>query len=136
MSRKSLLEAEAISEVLSDSNEIRTNNHLVRKGTLNHLAKLVSWLGCYLNLRYGACFDQGLPWHSGKLMWIHSETRTWHDNNIHVRRYIYNCLFYSTFFSLKKKEITTRFTALFYAKCWNSFVFCRVRVTNVRTTVC
>ena len=28
--------------IISDSNEIRTHNHLVRKGTLNHLAKLVS----------------------------------------------------------------------------------------------
>ena len=41
MLRTSLLEAGAISEVLSDSNEIRTHNQLVRKRTLNHLAKLV-----------------------------------------------------------------------------------------------
>ena len=29
---------------LSDSNEIRTHNHLVRKPTFNHLAKLAKWL--------------------------------------------------------------------------------------------
>ena len=40
----------------SDSNEIRTHNHLVRKRTLNHLAKLVNWLSCVVNTYlYGAC---------------------------------------------------------------------------------
>ena len=29
---------------VSDSNEIRTHNHLVRKRTLNHLTMLVKWL--------------------------------------------------------------------------------------------
>ena len=29
---------------LSNSNEIRTHNHVVRKQTLNHLAKLAKWL--------------------------------------------------------------------------------------------
>ena len=38
----------------------RTQNHLVR-----------------------ACFEQGVPWHSGNYrVSIHSETRTWHDKNI------------------------------------------------------
>ena len=37
----------------------------------------------HLNFRFRACFEQGVPWHSGKYrMWIHSETRTWHDKNI------------------------------------------------------
>ena len=36
-----------------------------------------------LIFRYGACFEQGVPWHSGNYrVWIHSETRTWHDKNI------------------------------------------------------
>ena len=36
-----------------------------------------------LNFRFHACFEQGVPWHSGNYrVWIHSETRTWHDNNI------------------------------------------------------
>ena len=29
------------------------------------------------------CFEQGVPWHSGNYrVWIHSETCTWHDENI------------------------------------------------------
>ena len=46
MSRNSLLEAGVKSEV--DSNWTRTQNHLVRKRTLNHLAKLASgWVFVY-----------------------------------------------------------------------------------------
>ena len=30
--------------ILSDNNEIRTHNHLVRKGTVKHLAKLTKCL--------------------------------------------------------------------------------------------
>ena len=37
----------------------------------------------HLNLRLHAWFEQGLPWNSGNYrVWIHSETRTWHDKNI------------------------------------------------------
>ena len=37
----------------------------------------------HLNFRFGVCFEQGVPWHSGNYrVWIHSETRTWHDKNI------------------------------------------------------
>ena len=36
----------------------------------------------HLNFRFRACFEQGVPWHSGKYrVWIHSETRMWHDKN-------------------------------------------------------
>ena len=36
----------------------------------------------HLNFRYCACFEQGVSWHSGIYrMWVHSETRTWHDKN-------------------------------------------------------
>ena len=94
----------------SDSNGIGSHDHLVRKRTLNHLAKLAKWFSCVvsgyshmhrrnkysqqssiiwlvwlngwvfvyklsgcvfesrscpLNLRYGACFEQRVPWHSG-----------------------------------------------------------------------
>ena len=37
----------------------------------------------HLNFRFCACFEQGVPWHSYNYrIWIHSETRTWHDKNI------------------------------------------------------
>ena len=37
---------------------------------------------CHLNFRYGTCFEQGVPWHANYRVWIHSETWTWHDNNL------------------------------------------------------
>ena len=78
---------------LSECNGIRTHNHLARKRTLKHLAKLTlkasltKWLSVCLrtkwlwvrvlllslkNFRYGACFEQGVPWHSGKLQNVDS----------------------------------------------------------------
>ena len=37
----------------------------------------------HLNFRLRACFEQGVPWHSGNYRArIHSETRTWYDKNI------------------------------------------------------
>ena len=37
----------------------------------------------HLMFRYGACFEQGVPWHSGNCrVWIHSQTRRWHEKNI------------------------------------------------------
>ena len=48
-----------------DCNLTRTHKHLVRKRTLNHLAKLAS---CefessysHLNFRFRPCFEQGIP---------------------------------------------------------------------------
>ena len=40
----------------------------------------------HLNFRFRACFEQGVPWHSGNYrVWIHSETRTWHDKKIQCK---------------------------------------------------
>ena len=37
----------------------------------------------HLNFRFRARSEQGVPWHSGNYrVWIRSDTRTWHDNNI------------------------------------------------------
>ena len=37
----------------------------------------------HLSLRYGACFEEEVPGHSGKTIdWIHSGTCMWHDNKI------------------------------------------------------
>ena len=76
-------------KTLSDSNGIRNHNHFFRKWTLNLSAKLSLlakfrpvWLNgrvfvyelsgcgfeshcCHFNFRYGVCFEQGAPWHSG-----------------------------------------------------------------------
>ena len=86
-----------------DCNWTRTQNHLVCKRTLNHLAELAvrsfwqnGWVFVYelsscgfesscshLNFRFRASFELGVPWHSGNYrVWIHSEARTWHDKNI------------------------------------------------------
>ena len=46
-----------------------------------------SW--SHLNFRFRACFEQGLSWHSGNYrVWIQSETRTWHDQNIQSKSHI------------------------------------------------
>ena len=80
---------------LSDCNWTGTQNHLVRKRTLRPIWPN-GWVFIYelngfgfesscshLNFRFHACFEQGIPWHSGNYrVWIHSETRTWHDKNI------------------------------------------------------
>ena len=37
----------------------------------------------HLNFRFRAFFEQGVPWHSDNYrVWVHSETRMWHDKNI------------------------------------------------------
>ena len=44
----------------------------------------LSGSGFKSSCRFCACFEQGVPWHSGNYrVWIHSETRTWHEKNIH-----------------------------------------------------
>ena len=42
---------------LSDCNWTRTQKHLVRKRTLNHLAKLTKWLSCVLSTYLYGAFD-------------------------------------------------------------------------------
>ena len=38
----------------------------------------------HLNFRYRTCFEQGVSWDAGNnRVWIHSETPTWYDKNIH-----------------------------------------------------
>ena len=40
----------------------------------------------HLKLKFLVNFEQGVPWYSGKYrVWIHSETRTWHDQNTHSK---------------------------------------------------
>ena len=58
---------------LSNCNWTRTQNHLVRKWTLNHLAKLTKWLSCVLSTYlYGAFDCMFLPCHVCFSEWIHT----------------------------------------------------------------
>ena len=58
---------------LSDCNGTRTHNHLVRKRTINHLAKLVKWLSCALSTYlYGAFDCMLLSCHVRVWEWIHT----------------------------------------------------------------
>ena len=71
---------ELMKSLYNDCNWTRTQNHLVLKRTLNHGFES----SCsHITFRFCACFEQGLPWHSGNYrVWIHSETRMWYDKNI------------------------------------------------------
>ena len=36
---------------------------------------------CHLHFRFRACFEQGVPWHSGNYrLWIYPKTGAWHDD--------------------------------------------------------
>ena len=55
-----------------------------------------------LNFRFRACFEQGVPWHSGNYrVWIHSETRTWHDKNIQSEKPVLLTRYFNVFFTQK-----------------------------------
>ena len=43
--------------ILSDYDRIRTHYHLIRKRTLNHLAKLAKWLSCVASTYLYDAFD-------------------------------------------------------------------------------
>ena len=72
--------------ILSDCNWTWTHDHLVHKQTLSHLAKLTKRLSFVVNSYLCGAFDcMFLSCHvcvSDYRVWIHSETRTWHDKNI------------------------------------------------------
>ena len=86
---------------LTDCSWTRTQDHLVRKRTLNHLAKLANlakWLSVRLQTKWSwVRFQlQSLKFQILRLLWgrcpltfrqlgsfrVHSETRTWHDKSI------------------------------------------------------
>ena len=84
------------------SDMIRTYSQMDRTDKYSHHCSIIwlVWLnvwafaselsGCglafrcsHLKFRIRACFEQGVPWHSGNYrVWIHSEARTWYDRNI------------------------------------------------------
>ena len=58
---------------LSDWNGTRTHNHLVRKRTINHLAKLAKWLSCAVSTYLYGGFDCiFLSCHVRVWEWIHT----------------------------------------------------------------
>ena len=62
-----------IAIVLIDCNGIRTHNHLFRKRTLNHLAKLAKWLSYVVSTYlYGAFDCMLLSCHVRISEWIHT----------------------------------------------------------------
>ena len=59
--------------IRNDCNWTRTQNHLVHKRTLNHLAKLTKWLSCVLSTYLYGVFDCiFLSCHVRVLEWIHT----------------------------------------------------------------
>ena len=58
---------------LSDYNGTPTHNHIVRKWTLNHLAKLTEWLSCVVSTYlYGAFDCRLLSCHVPISEWVHA----------------------------------------------------------------
>ena len=76
----------------------------------------------HLNLKYRACFEQGVPWHSGKYrVWIHSQTRTWHDKNIQSgEQMLQNIHFFS-----------------YWTKCFNEYIHVLKQIfTELHQIIC
>ena len=58
---------------LSDCKWTRLHNHLVRKRTLNHLAKFAKWFTCVVSTYLKGAFDcMFLSWHVRVSEWIHT----------------------------------------------------------------
>ena len=55
---------------LSDRSVIRTNNHLVHKRTLNHLAKLAKWMNCVVSTYLYGTFECMLSCHVRVSEWM------------------------------------------------------------------
>ena len=70
---------------ISDSNLIRTHNHVVRERTLNYLAKLTEWLSCVVSTYlYGAFDCMLLSCHVRVPEWIHTLYFAWMSRNSFV----------------------------------------------------
>ena len=73
MSRKLLAWSRRHIWRLSDSNGIRTHNHLVCKRKLHHLTKPAKWLSCVVSTYLYSAFDcMFLSCHVRVLEWIHT----------------------------------------------------------------
>ena len=81
------------------SQKVKSNNNGNRTIWLNGWVYVHELSGCefdpcccHLYFTYCACYEQGFPWHSRNYrVQIHSESHTWHDNNIQSRWKYYYC---------------------------------------------
>ena len=93
-------------QLFCDCNWIRTQNHVVLKWTLNHLAKLTKWLSCVLSTYLYGAFDcmflscHVRIWQSGKcgfnLKCVRDMTRTYSQLFRHYLNHIYIYIYGST----------------------------------------
>ena len=85
---------------------------------------------CSCNVTYfrsRACFEQGVPWHSGNYrVCIHSETRTWQDKNIQSIEqnvfaiFLNDIIFRNIFMSLHQKYFRyDKDNVYYYPKEWS-----------------
>ena len=78
----------------------------------------------HLIFRYGACFEQGVSWHSGNCrVWIHSQTRTWHDKNIQPYVLLLSTFIWRVRNPLRSLHITalSENQTCFYVASWKIF---------------
>ena len=75
---------------MHDTDEYSKHSSIICSVWLNGWVFVYELSGCgfesscsHLNFRFCACFEQGVPWHSGNYrVWIHSEMHLWHDKYI------------------------------------------------------
>ena len=85
--------------------------------------------GCgfnHINYRFCACSEEEVPWHSGNYrVWIHSETRTWHDKNIQSVR---SCVFWLRFLQIAIIMFKI-LLSLFLASWFHGLIFSYLQMT-------
>ena len=73
----------------------------------------------HLNFRFRACFEEGVPWHSSNYrVWIHSETRTWHDKNIQSRLITFQLIVFSIYWYIHGRPVNILFDHLVDVLIW------------------
>ena len=132
---------------LYDYNGTRSHNHLGYKRTLNHWPWVfLCELSCcgfksrcsHLSFRYRACFEQGLPWHSGNYRAkIHSKTCTWHEENIQYELPMMALLAISISQRIFQRIFHKTTWSLFFPETWRKTVvrskldeFCSYHIIN------
>ena len=81
------------------------------------------------NFRFCTCFEQGVPWHSGYGVWIHSDTCMWHDKNIQLDYTWYKKI--ENFQALKKKPAVSLAKFIIYKIVYVIIHFAIIIVSNL-----